>query len=91
VHPIVNVNLRINALWSLMSAVPWFEVEGRGGYTTSWHKVDSNQRGALDDSCQQAQFKSAGPQQIDTVQSALYCKGNVNIQRGDSVTLKVDK
>ena len=70
---------------------PEYPLNGKGGYTTSWHKVDSNQRGALDDSCQQAQFKSEGPQRVDTAQSALYCKGNINIQRGDRVTLQVDK
>jgi|ERR1035437_3437261 hypothetical protein len=62
---------------------PEYPANGKGGFTTRWHRGDSNQRGALDDSCQQAL--------VDTAQSALYCKGNVNIQRGDSVTLKVDK
>ena len=70
---------------------PKYTTTSAGGYTTSWHRVDSNQRGALDDSCQQAQFKSAGPQQIEAIQSALYCNGNVNIQRDDRVTLKVDE
>jgi hypothetical protein len=70
---------------------PEYPANGKGSWTTSWHKVDSNQRGALDDGCQQAQIKTAGPQRIEAIQSALYCKGNVEIQRGDSVTLKVDE
>jgi hypothetical protein len=71
---------------------PEYTTDKIGGFTTSWHEVDSNQRGALDDGCQQAQFKrEGGPQLVESIQSALYCKGNVNIQRLDKVTLRVDK
>lgn len=69
---------------------PSYTSNGVGGYTTSWDQVDSNQRGALDDRCQYAQFRREAAQFVDNMQYALYCNGNVNVEPHDRVTLKLD-
>ncbi|MGB8312190.1 MAG: hypothetical protein WCE81_10070 [Halobacteriota archaeon] len=69
---------------------PRYTNNGVGGYTTSWDRVDSNQRGALDDRCQYAQFRREAAQFVDDTQYALYCNGNVNVEPHDRVTLKLD-
>ena len=69
---------------------PIYTSNGGGGYTTSWNQVNSNQKGALDDRCQYAKFRREAEQFVDDTQYALYCNGDVNVERGDRITLKLD-
>jgi hypothetical protein len=65
--------------------------ETGGLKSTGWDTIAEHVAGALDDSCLQEQYKTTQVSSYDVTHYALYCKGDVDVKRGDLVTVTDEK